>query len=193
MDWAALIVGTLSFLGILLTLIVNIEHSKKLNKIQQNNFNEEFSRDLITNSRKEWLKDFKQTLSTFLACLMNYDNIAWLEKTEDTILVAELLNKIKFGLNPTDTIDKQFIAIIELAYLEFDYLTHFDLSQEQRKQAENKLNNLIIRIQDFASCLFKTEWERIKHYAKAGEGSNFEYVNTFYSLYDNVKRSDLFD
>ena len=50
-DWSTLIVGILSFVGIIITLLVNNSQNKKLEKIEKESFEDEFSRNLITNSR----------------------------------------------------------------------------------------------------------------------------------------------
>ena len=89
-DWSTLIVGILSFVGIIITLLVNNSQNKKLEKIEKESFEDEFSRNLITNSRNEWLKNFKEDLSKFLACMMNYSDIAWHEKVDDKLLAAKL-------------------------------------------------------------------------------------------------------
>ena len=36
---------------------------------------------------------------------------------------------------------------------------------------ESHLEQVVFEIQQYSACLFKTEWERIKHHAKHGENT----------------------
>ena len=188
-DWSTLIVGILSFVGIIITLLVNNSQNKKLEKIEKESFEDEFSRNLITNSRNEWLKIFKEDLSKFLACMMNYSDIAWHEKVDDKLLAAKLLNKIKFYLNPNDQIDEDLFKLIQLAYDDFDALS--TVSENVNKTMELHLEQVVFEIQQFSACLFKTEWERIKHHAKHGENTKFNFKERFQELYKNVTQYEL--
>lgn len=188
MDWATLIVGILSFAGILLTIWFNFKHDKKLKKLEHESFNDEFSRELITNSRNEWLKNLKEDISAFISCLMNHHDIAWGGKAEERQAASQLLNKIKFSLNPIDKIDEEFFKLIQLAYDDFVTLSY---DTTPSPEMVNHLDQAIYEIQQYASCMFKTEWERIKHHAKKGENENFDYAGTFHTLYNNVTQYEL--
>lgn len=179
MDWATLIVGIITFLGVLISLFTSWRMSKKANKEEKEKIDDKYSREIITNSRKEWLKDMKSTLAEFFACTSNVNSILFDQDTNTFIKVDQLYYKLILNLNPIGKIDG---IIREMLKVYFDMYKLVLSDSQERESAEKDLLDYTDDLESYFTYYFKTEWMRIQDYAKHGEKSNFDFEKQFFDL-----------
>lgn len=181
MDWAALIVGILAFIGVAINLIVNCVIFYKTKKTDKNQFDDKYAREIITNSRKEWLKEMKNTLSEFLACTTNfYNTYAGQDMYKDMSRedkVSELYYKLIFNLNPIGSVDRTLRNLLKLYFATYN-----------NGCADGCIDKVIdesIKVEREFSYYFKAEWQRIQDYAKYGENRKFDFDKAFKKIKDD--------
>ncbi len=179
MDWAVLIVGIITFIGVLISLFVNWRISKKSNKEEKEKIDDKYSREIITNSRKEWLKDMKCTLAEFFACTNNVSNILFDQDTTTFIKADQLYFKLILNLNPIGTIDGILRDMLKAHFETYKLVLN---CSEEREDAEKELLDYADKLESYFTYYFKTEWMRIQDYAKHGEKSNFDFDKQFFEI-----------